>query len=142
MKMVINIQKFSKSNTKCMHFCQLFKHNTDPDLTLDGVPIEVAHEFKFLGALFVSRLFLTPHIKCLVNKCQMPLNLLRIDSHMQWRADRKVLLRLYRSLIRSKIDYRLSLLDYQIYRNWTQFTTNLHLALSASKSSPINSLYA
>ena len=40
--------KFSKTKTKCMHFCQSRKLHLDPDLTLDGVHIEVVPEFKFL----------------------------------------------------------------------------------------------
>ena len=34
-----------------------------------------------------------------------PLNLLKVLSHTNWGADRTVLLQLYRSLIRSKLDY-------------------------------------
>ena len=44
--------KFSKTKTKCMHFCQSRKLHLDPELTLDGVQIEVVPEFKFLGLLF------------------------------------------------------------------------------------------
>ena len=62
--------KFSKSKTKCMHFCQLRKHHVDPDLTLDGTRIDVVSEFKFLGLLFDPKLTFIPHIKNLKNKCQ------------------------------------------------------------------------
>ena len=46
--------KFSKTKTKCMHFCQSRKLHLDPELALDGVQIEVVPEFKFLGLLFDS----------------------------------------------------------------------------------------
>ena len=87
--------KFSKTKIKCMHFCQSRKLHLDPELTLDGVQIEVP-EFKFLGLLFDSKLSFIPH---------KALNLLRVVSSMDWGADRKVLLRLYRTFIRSKLDY-------------------------------------
>ena len=48
--------------------------------------------------------FIHSHINYLSNKCQLALHLLRVVSNMDWGADRKVLLRLYRSLVRSKLD--------------------------------------
>ena len=61
--------KFSKTKTKCMHFCQSRKLlHLDPELTLDGVQIEVVHEFKFLGLLFDAKLSFIPHINYLSNK--------------------------------------------------------------------------
>ena len=86
--------KFSRTETRCMHFCQSRKLHLDPDLTLDGVHIEVVPEFKFLGLLFDSKLSFIPHINYLSNKCQKALNLLRVVSSMDWGAGRKVLLRL------------------------------------------------
>ena len=97
--------KFSKTKTKCMHFCQSKKLDLDPELTLDGVQIEVVPEFKFLDLLFNFKLSFNPHINYLSNKCHKALDLLRVVSSMDWRADRKVLLRLYRTLVRSKLDY-------------------------------------
>ena len=88
-----------------MHFCQSRKLHVDPELTLDGKQIEVVPEFKFLGLLFDSKLSFIPHINYLSNKCHKALNLLRVVSSMDWAADRKVLLRLYRTLVRSKLDY-------------------------------------
>ena len=44
--------KFSKSKTVCMHFCHLRKAHNDPILTLDGTPIPVVEENKFLGVIF------------------------------------------------------------------------------------------
>ena len=44
--------KFSKSKTVCMLFCQLRKAHDDPVLTLDGQPIPVVEETKFLGVNF------------------------------------------------------------------------------------------
>ena len=97
--------KFSKTKTKCMHFCQSRKLHLDPEITLDDAQIEVVPEFKFLGLLFDSRFSFIPHINYLSTKHQKSLNLLRVVSSINWGADRKVLSRLYRSLVRSKLDY-------------------------------------
>ena len=87
-----------------MHFCQSRKMHLDPELTLDDIQIEVVPEFKILGLLFDSKLSFIPHINYLSNKCHKALNLLRVVSSMDWEVDRKVLFRLYRSLVRSKLD--------------------------------------
>ena len=65
---------------------------------------------------------------------------------MDWGADRKVLLRLYRTLVRSKLDY--SCIVYgsgrQSYLRKLDSIHNqgLRLALGAFRTSPVNSLYA
>ena len=46
--------KFSKSKTTGVHFCQKRKHHNDPDLKLNGIPIKIVKEFKFLGVIFDS----------------------------------------------------------------------------------------
>jgi len=60
---------------------------------------------KFLGVVFDRRLSFIPHIKHLKDKYTKALNLLRVLAHTSWRADQETLLHLYRSLIRSKLDY-------------------------------------
>ena len=134
--------KFSKTKTKCMYFCRSRKSHLDPELTLDGIQIEVVPEFNFLGLLFDSKLSFIPHI----NKCLKALNLLRVVSSMDWGADRNVLLRLYRTLVRSKLDYgcivygsarKSYLRKLDSIRN-----QGLRLALGAFRTFPVNSLYA
>ena len=54
--------KFSKSKTVWMHFCQLRKAHVDPVLTLDGTPIPVVEETKFLGVIFDKKTYIyTPY---------------------------------------------------------------------------------
>ena len=138
--------KFFKTKTKCMHFCQSRKLHLDPELTLDGIQIEVVPEFKFLGLLFDSKLSFIPHINYLSNKCHKALNLLRVVSSMDWGADRKVLLRLYRTLVRSKLDYGCIVYGSarQLYLRKLDsiYNQGLQLALGALRTSPVNSLYA
>ena len=55
--------------------------------------------------LLDSKLTFVPHIKGLKKKCIKALNLLRVVSSTDWGGDRIVLLRLYRALVRSKLDY-------------------------------------
>ena len=65
----------------------------------------VVEESKFLGVLFERKLSFIPHIKYLKAKCLKALNLLKVLSHTSWGADRTTPLKLYRSLVWSKLDY-------------------------------------
>ena len=129
-----------------MHFCQSRKLHLNPEVTLDGIQIEVVSEFKFLRLLFDSKLSFIPHINYLSNKCHKTLNLLRVVSCMDWGANRKVLLRLYRTLVRSMLDYGCIVYGSapQSYLRTLDSIHNqgLRLALGAFRTSPVNSLYA
>ena len=97
--------RFSKTKTVCMHICQKKGLHLDPQLFLDQCPIPVVEETKFLGVIFDRRLSFVPHLKYVKKKALKALNILKIVGNTEWGADRKVMLRLYRSLIRSKLDY-------------------------------------
>ena len=135
--------KFSKSKTVCMHFFQLRKAHDDPVLTLDGQPIPVVEETKFLGVIFDKKLTFIPHIKKLKAKCQKSLNLLRVVAHTDWGADRKILLNLYRTFVRSKLDY--GCIVYGSARpSYLKTLDTIHhqgirLALGAFRTSPADS---
>ena len=138
--------KFSETKTNCMHFYRSRKIHLDPKLTSDDVQIEVVPEFNFLGLLFDSKLSFIPHINYLSNKCQKALNLIRVVSSTDWGADRKVLFRLYRTLVRSKLDYGCIVYSsaQQSYLRKLDSIHNqgLRLTLGAFRTSPVNSLYA
>jgi len=85
--------------------CRLREFYSDPQLLLSGSPIPVVEEVKFLFIIFDEKLSFLPHLHYLKNKCTKALNLLRIVAHTSWGADQQTLLPLYRSLVRSKLDY-------------------------------------
>jgi len=102
---LLSDNKFSTSKTVCIHFCRLCKFHPDPQLSLNGNPVPVVQEVKFLGIIFHRKLSFLPHLRYLKNKCAKALNLLCVVAHTSWGADEQTLLHLYRSLIRSKLDY-------------------------------------
>ena len=88
----------------CMHICQKRCLHLDPQLFLDKCPIPIVEETKFLGVIFDRKLSFVPHLKYVKNKGLKALNIFLIIGNTEWGADRKVMLRLYRSLVRSKLD--------------------------------------
>ena len=138
--------KFSKTKTQCVHFCQLRGLHPDPVLNIYGSPIPVVEEAKFLGLLFDKKLSFIPHIKALKAKCLKALDILKVLSNTNWGGDRSVLLNLYRSLVRSKLDYG-SIVYGSARKSYLQCLDTIHhqglrLALGAFRTSPVESLYA
>ena len=77
----------------------------EPDLYLNGNKIKVVRETKFLGVIFDQKLSFIPHLKSLKSRCMKALDIIKVVANQEWGADKSVLLNLYRSLIRSKLDY-------------------------------------
>ncbi len=148
-----NIQKyadengfqFSKTKTVCMHFCQQHILHPDPELKLDGVPIPVVAESKFLGLIFDRKLNFIPHIKYVKDRCMKAMNLLKVVAHKDWGADCATLLKLYRSHIRSKLDYGCIVYGSarESYLQSLDRVQNaaLRICLGAFRTSPIPSLH-
>jgi len=137
--------KFSRTKTVCMHFCNLRTMHPEPDLTLDGSKIPILNEHKFLGIIFDSKLSFIPHIKYLKAKCHKALNILKVVSRFDWGADRVVLLRLYRALVRSKLDYG-SIVYGSARESYIKVLDPIHhqglrIATGAFRTSPVESLY-
>ena len=97
--------RFSTVKTVAVHFCRRRCHDTDLGIRLNGQTIPTLPEAKFLGVLFDRRLTYIPHFKMLRERCFKSLNILKCVSRTSYGADRGTLLLLYRSLIRSKLDY-------------------------------------
>ncbi|GFW27949.1 uncharacterized protein TNCV_768291 [Trichonephila clavipes] len=77
----------------------------NPELFIGRSLIKVVTEFKFLGLIFDQSLRFHRHLKDLKIRSTKALNILKVIANTRWGADRTSLLRLYRALIRSKLDY-------------------------------------
>ena len=137
--------KFSLANTVCVHFHNKRSILPEPNLILNGRNITVVKETKFLGVLFDQKLSFIPHLKALKTKCLKALDIMRAVANQEWGADKSVLLKLYRSLIRSKLDYGCivygSARPSYIKMINTVHHQGLRLALGAFRTSPVESLY-
>ena len=110
-----------------MHFYNLRCHHPNPELYLNKTRIDVVTEFKFLGVIFDTKLTFLPHINALKKKCKKALNLLKVVAHSDWGADRKVLLRLYRSVVRSKLDHG-SIVYGSARKSYLKVPDSIHMA--------------
>ena len=137
--------KFSPSKTTCVHFTRERGVFGEPDIRIDGSPIKVATEAKFLGVIFDQKLTFLSHIKYLKASCSKALDVLRVVGHTNWGADRTVLLRLYRSLVRSKLDYG-CIVWGSACKSYIKMLDPVHhaglrICTGAFRTSPIPSLY-
>jgi hypothetical protein len=108
------------------------------------VEIPVVKETKYLGIIFDSKLSFIPHLKNLRTKCLKAINLLRVLTTKDWGADSQTLLRLYRCLIRSKLDYG-SIVYGSARKSYIQMldpvqNQALRTCLGAFRTSPVESL--
>lgn len=137
--------KFSPEKSACMCFSRKRGLIPEPSISLYGKEIPVKSEYKFLGLVFDTKLTFGAHIKSLKLRAQKACNILKILSHKRWGADRLCMLRLYRSLVRSKLDY--GSIVYGSARHSTLKTldpihhSGLRLATGAYRTSPVESLY-
>ena len=97
--------KFSKVKTKCIHLCNQRKLHLDPALKIDHTEIPIVEHYKYLGIIFDRKLSFIKHIKYLRTKCNKTIQLLRTIAHTNWRGSKETLLKLYHSLIRSRLDF-------------------------------------
>ena len=136
---------FSPTKSVCVHFHRRRGFFPDPQFSLENEAIPVQPEVKYLGLIFDYKLTWVPHLRWLKLRCARSLNILRMVSGQSWGADRTVLLRLYKALVRSKIDY-----GCQAYGSACNSSLKmldpihhqaLRICLGAFRTSPVESLY-
>ena len=97
-------------------------------------------ETKFLGAIFDRKLSFVPHLKYVKKR-----GLKALIGNTEWGADRKVMFRHYRSLVRSKLDYG-CIVYGSACKSYLMMLDPVHnqdlrLCLGAFRTSPVESLY-
>ena len=138
--------RFSTAKTQCVHFCRVRNCFTEPSLLLYNKQISVKDSIRFLGLVFDRKLTWKEHFKYLRQKCFLSLNVLIILNHFDWGADRSQLLRIYRALVRSKLDY--GSIVYSSARTTHLKTLDaihnlgIRIATGAFRSSPVVSICA
>ena len=133
----------NQQKTKCMLFTR--KRIQPIPLNIDNINIEYVREHKFLGVYFdAPGLQWKHHIHYIKDSSVSKINLLKSKSHHKWGADREILLKLYITLVRSRLDYGAIFYDTCCKTHIDKLNviqnTCLRIATGARKSTPINSL--
>ncbi|GBN92792.1 hypothetical protein AVEN_265617-1 [Araneus ventricosus] len=98
----------SPDKSRCLHFCRKRNLHADPVINIRSTIIPVAdviHGLAYLGEIFDRKITFLPHILHLRKKSEKSLNILKVLSNISWGADRTSLLRIYQTIILSRIDY-------------------------------------
>ncbi|GBL93762.1 hypothetical protein AVEN_166798-1 [Araneus ventricosus] len=134
---------FSPQKIVCLHFCRRRGLHPDPEFQLNGSTIPIVQETKFLGIIFDTKLTFRSHVKHLKIKSIQALNIMKVLSNASW--DKVSLMRIYRYLVHSKLDYGAS-----VYGSAAKSTLKildsvhhqgLRIATGAFKTTPIPSLH-
>lgn len=136
----VNVDK-----TVCVSFNKSKSVQPAPCIKINGSPICVKNEHKFLGLIFDSRMSFIPHIKALNLNCLKTMNLLKMLSHPSWGTDRKCLLSLFNSLVKSRLNY--ACVVYQSASKTAVkmldlvYHLGIRLATGAFRTTPVSNLY-
>ncbi|GFQ70173.1 RNase H domain-containing protein [Trichonephila clavata] len=137
---------FSTEKTVSVVFSRKRGVFPNPELFIGRSFIKVVKEFKFLGLIFDQSLRFHHHLKDFKIRSAKALNILKVLTNTCWEAERTSLLRLYRALIRSKLDYG-SVVYSSACKSLLKILDPVHhqglrLCLGAFHTSPVESLYA
>ena len=138
--------KFSAPKSSAVSFTRLYKPGNDPLLFLRGQRIPNAAKAKFLGIIFDAKLLWKDHIEMLINKCTRIKNAFSIIAKASYALSHKNLCVLFKSLVRSRIDYGLiaygSSRKFNIQKLEVAVRSVLRIILGSRSSTPTEILYA
>ena len=130
--------------------CVVFTQSSRPmprlshPLCVNNEAIPENKHHSFLGITLDSRLTYRLHTTQVKAKGQKRLNILRALSATQWGGDRKTLLLLYKSLVRSVLEYNSCIFTHIAPSNQIRLetvqNTALRIVTGAFRTTPINSL--
>jgi ribonuclease HI len=136
--------RFNLDKTEWMVFHRRKSIGEPIQFEMDGVPLKEVVEKKFLGLKHDRMLTWKPHVAGLRVRCNKTLNILKIINRNNQGTDARTLLRIYRALVRSKLDY-----GSQVYgtapKTYLEPLDPIHhkglrLCLGAYRSSPNESI--
>ncbi|GBN22701.1 hypothetical protein AVEN_68037-1 [Araneus ventricosus] len=100
-----NGHTLSPTKSSCVHFCRKRGMHPDPVIRIHDTVFPVVEKVPFLGIILDRKLTFLPHVLQLRKRCEKLLNIIKVLSTTSWGADRTALLRIYQSVILSRIDY-------------------------------------
>mgnify|MGYP000535923180 CR=1 FL=1 len=128
-----------------MYFCK--RRRTVPrNITLNNYNIQWVEQYKYLGIIFDSHLSWTAHIDYLTVKASQGLNVLKSITKVWWGSDPKILLLVYKGIIRSHLEFGTQCIFKTSKANWHKLNKMQYQSLRAvmghMKSTPIRAILA
>lgn len=135
--------RFSLQKTKFILFSKK-RRFPQLHLKLHGSSLQSTQTIQFLGVKFDRKLTWKEHFDYLKQKCAAGINLMKVLSHHYWGASTDSLLNIYRSIVRSRLDYG-SIAFTTARKSYIKTIDRiqhkcLRLALGAFPTTPIESL--
>ena len=138
--------RFSALKTEWMVFYRNIPKPTGIHFELDGKTLKQVETKKFLGLIFDRKLNWKDHIEYIKGKCLRTLNIIYMISRGNEETDCETLLRIYRALVRSKLDYGCEIYGTApagvLEKLDPVHHKGLRACLGAYRTSPFESLYA
>ena len=136
--------KFSSTKSVCVNFENKRGIRPDKNLNIGDDVNQFMDSVKFLGVHFDCHLTFKPHLQYTKTRCFKALTLLKVTAARGLCADRDANLMLYRTLVRSKLDYGSIVYSYSRPSYLKKLNTIqnqcLRIALNAYCTSPAASL--
>lgn len=115
-------------------------------IKLNNSEYEVKDTISFLGVTLDRKLLWKKHIESIITKCEKANNILKSVTHTSWGADPNISLLIYKSFIRSIIDYGAIFYDQSAKSHLEKIdkiqNQSLRLCLGVMRSSPIHCILA
>jgi hypothetical protein len=125
---------------------RFYNPGEDPLLFLNGQRIPNAKKVKFLGVTMDAKLLWMDHIAAVINNCDKLKNAFSIISKTSYAPSLKSLSTLFKSLVKSRIDYGLIIYGSASKSNLQKIDVAarsiLMLILGSRPSAPIEEIYA
>ena len=138
---------FSPSKTSAVLFRRGLKRvdrRQIPTLHLLNRPISLVDQVRYLGVILDSKLNLNAHVEHIKGRAQQRLSILKCVAGKSFGADRIILLRMYKSLIRPILEYASSILDGPRNRRVESLeviqNAALRIATGALRTSPVTAV--
>ena len=139
-----NETNFRFSANKCSTINFTMKRVRDVEITINSIQIPCKTEIKYLGMIMDKRLNWKKHIDYITRKGRDALNIMKVVTNRKWGADTITLMKLYRAIIRSKLDYGAIMYDTGSRTNLKKIEAvqnqALRIALGAYRTTPVMSL--
>lgn len=126
----LNSWRLNMAANKCnvIRFEKRKQSNNEFKFKLYGNEIPHTNTIKFLGITFDKSLSFKDHFQNIKQKCVDRINIIKIISYKTWKLKKKTLLNVYKSLIRSIIDYSsfiIPLINTQMYNSIQAIQNNI-----------------